>query len=411
MAASTLSYENVLVGATDPSGRVVVLGTHYQLPRDYSSYCKDVNSRIWCTYRKNFKAISGSSITSDAGWGCTLRCGQMLLAEAIVQKQLGKEWRWSAKKEDPVYMKILSQFLDTSTSDYSLHLIALQGVDLGRPLGHWFGPNNVAQVIKKLAIHDTWNQLVVHVAMDMLVVMDDIVTECRQPHRYPHDIEVTSSIPSPSRSTTANDQLVTMQLHMKKTSGETVTASSSSSKSTSNHNSRSVLLLIPLRLGQDHFNMQYAEGLKACFDMPQCVGVIGGKPRHALWFIGYKGEHLVFLDPHTTQQTIRPADLAHIPDASYHCNTPGYMKISDIDPSIAVGFFAQNEHDFNELCSSLKTTVLSHSPPMFEIVKERPHFWGSYMDGEAIPEPYLMVEAGDSDDEGFEMIEWSTNKK
>ena len=30
-----------------------------------------------------------------------------------------------------------------------------------------------------------------------------------------------------------------------------------------------------------------------------------------------------------------------------------------------------------------------------------------------IPSPvaYLMVEAGDSDDEGFEMIEWSTNKK
>ena len=50
----------------------------------------------------------------------------------------------------------------------------------------------------------------------------------------------------------------------------------------------------------------------------------------------FTGEHLVFLDPHTTQQTIRPADLAHIPDASYHCNTPGYMKISDIDPSIAV---------------------------------------------------------------------------
>ena len=29
-------------------------------------------------------------------------------------------------------------------------------------------------IFRKLAVHDTWNQLVVHVAMDMLVVMDDI---------------------------------------------------------------------------------------------------------------------------------------------------------------------------------------------------------------------------------------------
>ena len=47
-------------------------------------------------------------------------------------------------------------------------------------------------------------------------------------------------------------------------------------------------------------------------------------------------DHLVFLDPHTTQPTVRPSDPDHIPDTSYHCNNPGYMKISDIDPSIAV---------------------------------------------------------------------------
>ena len=33
---------------------------------------------------------------------------------------------------------------------------ALQGVDLGRPLGHWFGPNNVAQVIKYVYTYHTW---------------------------------------------------------------------------------------------------------------------------------------------------------------------------------------------------------------------------------------------------------------
>ena len=50
---------------------------------------------------------------------------------------------------------------------------------------------------------------------------------------------------------------------------------------------RPLLLFIPLRLGQEKFNMEYAEALKACFSLPQSVGVIGGKPRHALWFIGY----------------------------------------------------------------------------------------------------------------------------
>ena len=49
---------------------------------------------------------------------------------------------------------------------------------------------------------------------------------------------------------------------------------------------RPLLLFIPLRLGQEKFNMEYSEALKACFSVPQTVGVIGGRPRHALWFIG-----------------------------------------------------------------------------------------------------------------------------
>lgn len=49
-----------------------------------------------------------------------------------------------------------------------------------------------------------------------------------------------------------------MQLYMKKNTK----ASSGQAAKSSSPNSRSVLLLIPLRLGQDSFNMQYAEGLK-----------------------------------------------------------------------------------------------------------------------------------------------------
>ena len=55
----------------------------------------DMWSRLWFSYRYNFHPISGTELTTDTGWGCMIRSGQMLIGQALVHHHLGRDWRLS----------------------------------------------------------------------------------------------------------------------------------------------------------------------------------------------------------------------------------------------------------------------------------------------------------------------------
>lgn len=54
---------------------------------------------------------------------------------------------------------------------------------------------------------------------------------------------------------------------------------------------KSVIILIPLRLGSDKLNTAYAHCLKLLLSTEYCIGIIGGRPKHSLYFVGFQGMH------------------------------------------------------------------------------------------------------------------------
>jgi cysteine protease ATG4 len=115
---------------------------------------------------------------------------------------------------------LLRLFADTKHALFSVHQIAQMGVSEGKHITDWFGPNTIAQVLRKLcAFERPPANIGVHVAMDNLLILDDVHRMCRE---RPAQTDLDGG--------QATDQ-------------------------------HPVLIIIPLRLGLTHLNPVYAAAL------------------------------------------------------------------------------------------------------------------------------------------------------
>lgn len=374
-----------------------ILGKKYHALHDLEDLRTFVRSKLWFSYRSGFPPIGGTGPKTDKYWGCMLRCGQMVMAEALICRHLGRGWTWTPT--DPVYMDILKMFQDKKDSPYSIHQIAQMGVSEGKAIGQWFGPNTVAQVLRKLSVYDKWSSVAVHVATNSTVIQSDIRTLC--------NFQPASPTPSPylqSYNSIWYTDCVDQSCPRWQAASLTNTDSSSW---------RPMLLFIPLRLGLSTFNPLYSKCIKNTFTMKQSLGIIGGRPRHAVWFIGCTGNELICLDPHVTQPTVDLEDK--FDDNSYHLPLGGSkrMHISDIDPSVALCFYFDSEEDFEDWCREVTKLIVPEKQPLFELIDVRPQHWPPL---ELRPDlncsncslEYFFVEQesnADISDEDFESVE------
>lgn len=277
----------------------------------------DFISRIWLTYRREFPILNGSHFTTDCGWGCMLRSGQMLLAQGLVCHFLGRGWRWRDEapisaglyNEEVNHRKIIKWFGDNPShnSPFSIHMLVKLGEPAGKRPGDWYGPSSVSYLLRQaveLAGKDNqeFQHLCVYVAQDCAVYTRDILDLCESKQLKAKDVSKSS---------------------------------------------KAMILLVPLRLGAEKLNATYAPQLTNFLTLESCIGIIGGRPKHAVYFVGYQDDKLIHLDPHYCQETVdvwRP----NFPLWSFHCRHPRKMNLSKFDPSCCVGFYFKTLEEYLE---------------------------------------------------------------
>ncbi|NWY76855.1 ATG4C protease, partial [Erithacus rubecula] len=352
-----------------------------EISGNVEEFRRDFISRIWLTYREEFPQIKGSALTTDCGWGCTLRTGQMLLAQGLMLHFLGRAWVWpealdmdsceseswtsstvrkltasleasltadrdpkvlpqprpqrrpssrdwdgSQMRNDIYHRKIISWFGDSPVAAFGLHQLIEYGKKSGKMAGDWYGPAVVAHILRK-AVEEARDPelqgITVYVAQDCTVYSSDVIDrQC-------------SFLDSGKAGTKA------------------------------------VIILVPVRLGGERTNTDYLEFVKGILSLEYCVGIIGGKPKQSYYFAGFQDDSLIYMDPHYCQSFV-DVSIKDFPLESFHCPSPKKMSFKKMDPSCTIGFYCRTVQDFEKASEEITKMLKSSSKekyPLFTFVK------------------------------------------
>ena len=134
-----------------------VLGNTY-LSEHEDAIKKHICQVIWFSYREKFPALVkdhfSNRYTCDSGWGCMLRCGQMMLGEGI-KRHLSK-WKGPDDRiSDQTFLEVISLFADSvcdpEISPFSIQQVSNKAYEYFelKP-GEWYKPSNIMVTLGKL---------------------------------------------------------------------------------------------------------------------------------------------------------------------------------------------------------------------------------------------------------------------
>ena len=299
------------------------------------------------TYRKNFPKITSyktkKTYTTDAWWGCMIRCGQMILSRGIYlflkskgittenaldyTVPLFNEYPITKDKLHPFFHGMLDKYIKSKNDDqikikeffppFSIKTLCDVGEIFERTAGEWFSDVIITRAFQKITDHfNLFSQLNAKIMIfQSYIDMPQLLKECF--------IE--------KKKDETNKEF--MHLHGKYY-----------------YFNKMGIVFVNVRVGLDKIPPEYYKGIKELFQLKSCIGIIGGRTRLAYYFIGYNDEEnsLLYLDPHVTKDSDKEVTKENI--LGKHINKEIHLlKMTKMSTAFTIGFCFTKYSEFLEL--------------------------------------------------------------
>ncbi|CAK59164.1 unnamed protein product (macronuclear) [Paramecium tetraurelia] len=295
---------------------------------------------IWFTYRKNFPQILNSQQTSDAGWGCMLRSGQMIWAQILrvhirQKKQHSKDYQYKllcafSDDDDDEHKKMFTDNFKLCLSPYSIQKIeAISQIKFSMKPCQWYRPD---QILNALSLLHQQKQLEGSEDLE-ITISDSLLYDRLYSEMYGLKMDCEHIVNEIKQDKNKEISKI-CNICQKK-------------------DPKALAIFFITRIGLDEINKEYLPFLNDLIDLPQFQGIIGGRDDKAYYILGRVNKRLIYLDPHYIQEHINRGNVVMLKD-TFFCKDVKYINEEQMSPSIALGFYCQNQSELDKFFNSIE---------------------------------------------------------
>ena len=300
---------------------------------------KFLSKIIYFSYKSNFNQLKNINkfsffYTSDTGWGCMIRCGQMIMSRGLykyIKKNLKITSFESIKEtlkyfydlpylnEDlPIFFEKMKIILNNSKiiyAPFSINNLCLFANLCNKSSGEWFSDVNMNYLFNIISL--TFN------------LFDNLEILNFQTGFYLSDLldKCFTIIEKENNNNYNLFEFNNKKYEFKKCG----------------------IIYISVRIGLDFISNNYYEQIRNIFNCKQCLGIIGGRTNTAFYFIGYNDQgNLLYLDPHVTMESMFIVNNENIYNYYLNKNIKA-LSISNLSTAFTIGFIFRNIEEFKSL--------------------------------------------------------------